>query len=94
MVDYSKIRLTGPFQDYKEMLWDELMSLKYKPFSACNLMRLTAQFSRWLLSKGIHLEGLKLEHVDKFLMSRRRSGHRHFVTRRALYPTLNCLAVQ
>ncbi len=91
MVDYSKIRLSGPFQAYKKMLWDELMSLRYTPFSATNLMRLTAQFSRWLLSKDIHREDLKLEHVDQFLMSRRRSGHKHLVTRRALYPTLNCL---
>ena len=91
MVYIINTQITGPLQDYKSQLWKKLLSLGYTLFSARNLMRLTAQFSYQLQSKGVHLENLTVEHVDQFLMSRKRSGHKHFITRRALYPMLNYL---
>ena len=67
------------------------MSRGYTLFSAYNLMRLAAHFSRWLMSRDIHLEKLKAKHVDLFLVERRQSGYQSFLSRYALVPILNSL---
>jgi integrase len=82
--------MSGPLTRHVEGFAAELRSLGYTELSLANLVRLLADFSRWLGRAGVALEDIDPPILKRFLSKRRRT-HTHFVSERALRPLMDYL---
>lgn len=91
MFDPGSVRFQGPLRPHVDGFWAELRRRGYAPLSAANLLRVAAQFSRWLDDRRLELGDLAEECVASFLAHRRRQGYTQFLSPRALGPLLDYL---
>jgi site-specific recombinase XerD len=91
MFDPASVRFRGPLTAHARGLWAELQRQSYSRFSARNLLRLAAHFSRWLDDRQLGLGDLSAECVASFLAHRRRQGYASFLSTRGLGPLLDYL---
>ncbi len=91
MFDPASVRFRGPLTAHADGFWAELQRQNYTRFSAGNLLRLAAHFSRWLNDRQLGLADLSAERVASFLAHRRREGYTCFLSPRGLGPLLGYL---
>lgn len=91
MFDPTSVRFRGPLTAHVAGLWAELQRQSYTQFSARNLLRLAAHFSRWLDDRRLGLTDLSAESVASFLAHRRRQGYTSFLSPRGLGPLIGYL---
>jgi integrase/recombinase XerD len=88
----SQIRVSGPLSAFAAGFADQLARQGYRPGVAGNHMRLLAQLSRWLVSKGIGADGLRTTEVERFLLARRAAGYTQLLSIKAMQPILAYLS--
>lgn len=88
MKNPSRVRLSGPLQEFGPGFVGELERLGYSPIGATLQVRLMARVSSWMQAEGLVPGGLSDEVVARFLAERRAAGHRDYVTVRAMAPLL------
>ena len=88
MKDPSRVRLSGPLQEFGPGFVGELERLGYSPIGATLQVRLMARVSSWMQAGGLMPGGLSDEVLERFLAERRAAGHRDYVTARAMAPLL------
>ena len=88
MKNPSRVRLSGPLQEFVPGFVVELERQGYSPVGATLQVRLMARVSSWMRVEGLVPGGLSDEVVAGFLAERRAGGHRDYVTARALAPLL------
>jgi hypothetical protein len=86
----ATVRMSGPLTCHVEGFAAELRSLGYTELSLANLLRLLADFSRWLGRADVALEDIDPAILKRFLSKRRRT-HTHFVSERAVRPLMDYL---
>jgi len=88
MKDPSRVRLSGPLQEFGPGFVVELERLGYSPVGATLQVRLMAHVSSWMQAEGLVCGELTGEVVERFLAERRAAGYRDYVTARAMAPLL------
>ncbi len=88
MKNPSRVRLSGPLEEFGPGFVVELERLGYSPVGATLQVRLMARVSSWMQAEGLVLGGLSDEVVERFLAERRAAGYRDYVTARAMAPLL------
>ena len=88
MKNPSRVRLSGPLQEFGPGFVGELERLGYSPVGATLQVRLMARVSSWMQAESLVPGGLSDEVVARFLAERRAAGHRDYVTARAMAPLL------
>jgi integrase/recombinase XerD len=88
MKNPSRVRLSGPLQEFGPGFVGELERLGYSPIGATLQVRLMARVSSWMQAESLVPGGLSDEVVERFLAERRAAGHRDYVTARAMAPLL------
>jgi integrase/recombinase XerD len=88
MKNPSRVRLSGPLQEFGPGFVVELERLGYSPIGATLQVQLMARVSSWLQVEGLVPGGLSSEVVERFLAERRAGGHRDYVSARAMAPLL------
>ena len=88
MKDPSRVRLSGPLQEFGPGFVAELERLGYSPLGATLQVRLMARASSWMAAEGVACGGLTDGVVERFLVERRSAGRRDYVTARAMAPLL------
>ena len=88
MKNPSRVRLSGPLQEFGPGFVGELERLGYSPIGATLQVRLMARVSSWMQAESLGPGGLSDEVVERFLVERRAAGHRDYVTARAMAPLL------
>ncbi len=91
MFDPASVRFRGPLTGHVVGFWAELQRQSYTQFSARNLLRLAAHFSRWLDDRRLGLDDLSAERVASFVAHRRRQGYTAFRSARGLGPLIGYL---
>lgn len=91
MSEMDRVRVVGPLAPYAHGFGAELLRQGYSPLSAANLLRLMADLSRWLGSRGMAVGELTDEQVDAFVASRRERGYVHWLSRRGVAPLMGYL---
>ena len=91
MKDPSKVRLSGPLQEFGPGFVGELERLGYSSVGATLQVRLMARVSRWMQAESLVPGGLSDDVVARFLAERCAAGHRDYVTARAMAPLLGYL---
>src|SRR5262245_16257482 len=86
----ATVRMSGPLTRHVEGFAAELRSLGYTELSLANLLRLLADFSRWLEGAGLALEDIDPVILKRFL-SRRQRTHTQFISERAVRPLMDYL---
>src|SRR5689334_7717618 len=86
----ATVRMSGPLTRHVEGFAAELRSLGYTELSLVNLLRLLADFSRWLEGAGLALADIAPAVLTRFLAKRRRT-HTHLVSERAVRPLMDYL---
>ena len=84
----SRVRLSGPLQEFGPGFVGELERLGYSPVGATLQVRLMARVSGWMQAEGLVPGGLSDDVVERFLEACRVAGHRDYVTTRAVAPLL------
>ena len=88
MKNPSKVRLSGPLQEFGPGFVGELERLGYSSVGATLQVRLMARVSRWMQAESLVPGGLSDDVVARFLAERCAAGHRDYVTARAMAPLL------
>jgi integrase/recombinase XerD len=88
MKNPSRVRLSGPLQEFGPGFVDELERQGYSPIGATLQVRLMARVSSWMQAEGLVAWELSDEVVARFLAERCAAGHRDYVTARAMAPLL------
>ena len=91
MKDPSRVRLSGPLQEFGPGFVGELERQGYSPLGATLQVRLMARVSGWMQAEGLVCGELTGEVVERFLAERRAAGRRDYVTARAMAPLLGYL---
>jgi integrase/recombinase XerD len=91
MVQSLSVIITGPLEQYAEGFTAQLLSLRYTPLSARNLLYVFAHLSRWLAARRLDASALTAERASAFLRARRRAGYTAKCSPRALDPMLDYL---
>lgn len=91
MKDPSRVRLSGPLQEFGPGFVGELERQGYSPLGATLQVRLMARVSSWMQAEGLVCGELTGEVVERFLAERRAAGRRDYVTARAIAPLLGYL---
>lgn len=91
MVEVLRVVVVGPLAQSASGFAADLSSRGYTPLSATNLVRVFADLSRWLQSRGLRPRDLRVERLDEFLRSRRRRGFAHWTSMRGLDPLVDYL---
>lgn len=84
MVDPSRVRIAGPLSPHAPGLLSHLAAQGYTALSSRARLHLAAHLSGWLHQRGVQLEDLSDEHVEKYIRWRRKAGRTGFLTCRAL----------
>src|SRR5712691_8507414 len=88
MRDPSRVRVSGPLEEYASGFADELARVGYmRDAVACQLW-LMAHLSGWLVRRDVDAAGLTAVAVEEFLAARRAAGHTTLRSSRALEPLL------
>jgi integrase/recombinase XerD len=87
----SRVRVSGPLEEFGPGFRVELERQGYSRLGATPQLRLMAHASRWMQSEGLAPEELTGEVVDRFLAARRAAGRRDYVTARAMAPLVGYL---
>ncbi len=88
MRDPSRVRVSGPLEEYASGFAVELARVGYtRNTTACQL-RLLAHLSSWLAGRGLDPAGLDAAAVEEFFAARRAAGHTTLRSSRALEPLL------
>src|SRR6266511_3891689 len=91
MRDPSRVRVSGPLEEYASGFAVELARVGYtRNTTACQL-RLLAHLSSWLAGRGLDPAGLDAAAVEEFFAARRAAGHTTLRSSRALEPLLGYL---
>jgi integrase/recombinase XerD len=88
MKNPSRVRLSGPLQEFGPGFVGELERQGYLPIGATLQVRLMARVSSWMEVESVVPWELSDEVVARFLGERRAVGHRAYVTVRAMAPLL------
>jgi integrase/recombinase XerD len=91
MMDPSRVRVTGPLEQYAPGFVAELVGVGYRPVSAAFQLQLMAHLSRWLAGEGLEVRELDLEVAERFLAARRAGGYTNYLSLKALAPLLRYL---
>src|SRR5215813_6180410 len=91
MRDPSRVRVTGPLQQYAPGFVTELARLGYKPKAAAFQVQLMAHLSRWMDAGRLEPVGLAPLMAGAFLAARRAEGYVMWLSPRALVPLLGFL---
>ena len=83
---FSRVKISGPLGSFAAGLWSYLRGRGYAPSSCRGLLHLAGHLSRWLKASGLQARDLTDQQADTFLATRRKAGHKVFVSRRALEP--------
>lgn len=91
MRDPSRVRVSGPLEEYASGFAGELARVGYmRDAVACQLW-LMAHLSGWLAREGLNAAALTARAVEEFLAFRRAAGHTTLRSPRALEPLLSYL---
>jgi site-specific recombinase XerD len=88
MGDPSRVRVTGPLQQYAPGFVAELARLGYTANSASGQVFVMAHLSRWLAGEGLDAAGLTPHVTGRFLAARRAAGYTLYLSPKALVPLL------
>jgi integrase/recombinase XerD len=91
MVDPPQVRFVGPLARHQDSLRDDLRTQGYAPYSARNVLHVSAHLSRWLDAQSLDACDLDSKRIDEFLEHRRAVGYTHFLSPRGLKPILEHL---
>lgn len=91
MGDPSRVRVTGPLEEYAGGFAAELTRVGYRKNSTAFQLQLVAHLSRWLAERQFRVAELTPEVCDAFLAARRSAGYRLWLSRKALAPLLQYL---
>jgi integrase/recombinase XerD len=91
MRDPSRVRVTGPLQQYALGFVAELGRLGYKPNAAACQLQLMAHLSRWMDAGRLGPMALTPEAAEAFLAARRAEGYVMWLSPKALAPLLGFL---
>ncbi len=91
MIKPSRVRVTGPLQQYAHGFGEQLGPLGYTRLSAADQLRLLAHLSRWLTRRRLRAGELTPQRVEQFLGARRDAGYTSRRSQRALTPLLDYL---
>ena len=91
MRDPSRVRVTGPLQQYAPGFVAELGRLGYKPNAAACQLQLMAHLSRWMDARRLGAMALTPEAAEAFLAARRAEGYVMWLSPKALAPLLGFL---
>lgn len=88
MIHPTRIRVTGPLEEFAPSFATELLREGYTPHSTRLQMHLMAHLSRWLADEGLEARRLGAAQVERFINARRAAGHVNHRGSRALGPLL------
>ena len=91
MRDPSRVRVSGPLEEYASGFAAELARVGYMRDAAACQLRLMAHLSGWLAREGLDAADLTTVVVEEFLAARRAAGHTTLRSPRALEPLLGYL---
>lgn len=86
-----RVRITGPLAPFVDRLWRSLRGSGYTWFSSRNILRVTAQLSRWSVQHGICFQRFDRGELARFFAFRRRAGCTAFVCSQSLESALGPL---
>lgn len=87
----SRVRVTGPLEQYAGGFRRELARQGYTLHSASNQLQLMAHANRWLASRGLGVGELTPARVEEFLAARRAEGYTLWLSTKAMVPVLEYL---
>ena len=87
----SRVRVTGPLEQYADGFRRELARQGYTLHSANNQLQLMAHANRWLASRGLGVGELTPARVEEFLAARRAEGYTLWLSTKAMVPVLEYL---
>jgi len=88
MRDPSRVRVSGPLEEYASGFAAELARVGYMRDAVACQLRLMAHLSGWLAREGLDAAALTAAAVEEFLAARRAAGHTTLRSPRALEPLL------
>lgn len=88
MRDPLRVRVSGPFEPFAAGFVGELGGRGYARVSVVAQVQLVGHLSRWMAAEHVAAEQLTADVVERFVVSRRAAGYRHFLTVGALAPLL------
>lgn len=88
MIHPTRMRVSGPLEEFAPGFATELLRQGYTPHSARLQMHLMAHLSRWLADEGLEARRLGAAEVERFVNARRAAGHVNHRGSRALDPLL------
>ena len=88
----SRVRVTGPLEEYACGFRRELRRQGYTSFSASNQLQLMAHTSRWLVRRSLDVGELTSTRVEEFLAARRAEGYTLWLSGKAMVPLVGYLA--
>jgi integrase/recombinase XerD len=88
MRDPLRVRVSGPLGPFVSGFVDELGGQGYARLSVVAQVQLVAHLSRWMAAERVAPAGLTAAAVERFVVSRRAGGYRHFLTVGGLAPLL------
>ena len=88
----SRVRVTGPLEQYACGFRRELRRQGYTSFSASNQLQLMAHTSRWLVRRSLDVGELTSTRVEEFLAARRAEGYTLWLSGKAMVPLVGYLA--
>jgi integrase/recombinase XerD len=91
MRDPLRVLVTGPLEPFAPGFVAELGRLGYACPSVVHQVQLVAHLSRWMTGEGFAAGELSAGMVERFVVSRRAAGYRHFLMPSALAPLLGYL---
>jgi integrase/recombinase XerD len=87
----SRVRVSGPLEEYAAGFAVYLAGAGYTPLSAANQVRVLAHLSRWMESRGLGAGELAGPRVREFLAARRAAGYTCWLSERGVAPLLGFL---
>lgn len=86
-----RVQVSGPLAPFAPGFVARLAGLGYARVSVVHQMQLVAHLSCWMTAEGVAADDLSDEMIERFAVSRRAAGYRHFLTPSALAPLLGFL---
>ena len=90
--ELGKVRIRGPLAQFAPLVAAEARKYGYTALTTANVLRLTANLSRWMEARGLGPRDLSREAAREFTTSRRAAGRRSGRSLRSLGPVLTALA--
>jgi integrase/recombinase XerD len=90
--EVSKVRVRGPLAEFAPLVAAEARQCGYTPLTTANVLRLTANLSRWMQARGMGAGDLSPQRAREFAAARRAAGRPSGRSLRSLAPVLAALA--